>query len=52
MPQKSYCWQIVGTLIRRAHPEIVSVHSRPAKNFQFSDEIRFDGVGHIQLVAL
>ena len=44
--QKSYCRQIVGILIRHAHPEIISVHSRPAKNFRIPDEICFDGVGH------
>ena len=46
MLQKSYCRQIVGILIRRAHPEIISVHSRPAKNFRTPDEIRFNGVGY------
>ena len=39
MPQKSYCRQIFGILIRR-------VHSRPTKNFRIPDEIRFDGVGY------
>ena len=39
MPQKSYCRQIFGILIRR-------MHSRPTKNFRIPDEIRFDGVGY------
>ena len=46
MPQKSYCQQIAGILIRPAYPEIKSVHSRPAKNFGIPDKIRFDGFGH------
>ena len=46
MPQKNYRRQIVGILIRRAYPEIISVHSRPANNFQILDEIHFDGVVH------
>ena len=36
----------IGILIRRAYPEIISVNSRPEKNFQISNETRFDGVGY------
>ena len=46
MPQKSYCWEILEILIQGAHLEIISVHSRPAKNFRIPNEIRFDGVRH------
>ena len=46
MPQNSHRRQIVGILIRHAHPEIISVLSKPAKNFRIPDETRFDGVGH------
>ena len=45
MLQKSYPQQIVGILMQHSHPEIISVHSRPEKNFRIPDEIRFDGVG-------
>ena len=41
LPQKIYCLQIVGILIQRAHPEIISVHTRSPKNFQILDETRF-----------
>ena len=46
MPQNNYCRQIVEILIGRAYPEIISVPSRPANNFQIPDEIRFDEVRH------
>ena len=43
---KSYRRQIVGILIRGAHREIISVHSRPAKCFRIPDEICFERVKH------
>ena len=49
MPQKSYRRQIVRILIRRAHPEIINVHSRPSENFRIPDEIRFDGGRHYSI---
>ena len=42
----AYSRQIVGILIRGAHPEIISVHSRPAKCFRIPDEICFERVKH------
>ena len=52
MPQKSYCQQIVGILIRPAYPEIISVHSKPAKNFEFQMKFVSMGLDIIQLIAL
>ena len=46
MPQKTYHWQSVGILIQHAHPEIISVDSIPATNFQIPFEICFDRVGN------
>ena len=40
------CWQTVWILIQHAHPEIISVLSRPAKNSWIPDKIHFEGVGY------
>ena len=51
MSQKGYRWQIVGISTRRGHPEIISVHSRPANNFR---QMKLVSIGFdiIQLVSL